>query len=70
MYSEITLCPLCERNMDVQEHITLRQVLHNCLSEEIVINYSHLTGNLNQQYDFISSYEKLLEIRDELLAEA
>ena len=40
MYSKNTLCPLCERNIDTQE--------------ERFINYSHLTGNINQQHDFLS----------------
>ena len=70
IYLENSLCPLCERNIDSRQHIALCQVLPNCLSEERVINYSDLTGNINQQHDFISSYKKLLEIRDELLAEA
>ena len=47
------------------------QVLQNCISEkEKNINYYHLKGTITQQYDFISLYEKLLEIRDELLAES
>ena len=70
LYSDNTLCPLCERSIDTQEHITHCQVLTNCIAGENVINFSHLTGTLEQQSSFIASYEKLLEVRDELLSEA
>ena len=70
LYSDNTLCPLCERSIDTQEHIAHCQVLKNCIAGENVINYSHLTGTLEQQSSFIASYEKLLEVRDELLLEA
>ena len=45
-------------------------MLKNCIAEEKVIDYSHLTGTLEQQSTFIASYEKLLEVRDDLLSEA
>ena len=70
MYSDNTLCPLCERSIDTQEHIAHCQVLKNCITEANVIDYTHLTGTLEQQASFITSYEKLLEARDELLSEA
>ena len=34
MYSDNTLCPLCERFIDTQEHIILCQVLQNCIAED------------------------------------
>ena len=70
MYSDNTLCPLCERSIDTQDHIAHCLVLKNCVREDISIDYTHLTGTLEQQASFIASYEKLLEARDELLSEA
>ena len=70
MYSDNTLYPLCERSIDTQQHIAHCQVLKNCITEANVIDYTHLTGTLEQQASFIASYEKLLEARDELLSEA
>ena len=69
MYSDNTLCPLCERCIDTQEHIILCQVLQNCIAEDNALIYTHLTGTIEQQSHFIASYEKLLEARDELLSE-
>ena len=70
MYSDNTLCPLCERSIDTQDHIAHCLVLKNCVREDISIDYTHLTGTLEQQASFIASYEKLLEARDEPLSEA
>ena len=70
MFPDNTLCPLCERNIDTQEHIILCPVLQNCIVEDKDLIYTHLTGTLEQQSEFIASYEKLLEVRDELLSEA
>ena len=51
-------------------HIVWASVLHNCIVEDKALIYTHLTGTLEQQSEFIASYEKLLEVRDELLLEA
>ena len=45
-------------------------MLKNCVREDLAIDYTHLTGTLEQQASFIASYDKLLEARDELLSEA
>ena len=66
MYSNNTLCWVCERCEDTQEHILVCKVLLNILPLKKHIEYNHMNGTEEQQVDFIQSYEKYLELRDEL----
>ena len=66
MYSDNTLCWVCERSEDTQEHLILCKVLLNILPLEKHIEYNHMNGTEEQQVNFIQTYEKYLELRDEL----
>ena len=65
-----TLCPLCERLEDTQQHVLYCKVLQDCLPHTISPQYEHLNGDPNQQAAFIKVYEKYLIRRDQLLEEA
>ena len=67
MNQENTLCPLCERYQDTQEHICQCQVLLDVQPLHSPVDYSGLFGTVHQQKDFIVKYEKYLKLRDELL---
>ena len=66
MYSDNTLCWVCERSEDTQEHLILCKVLLNILPLETHIEYNHMNGTEEQQINFIQTYEKYLELRDKL----
>ena len=65
-----TLCPLCERLEDTQQHVLYCKVLQDCLPHTISPQYEHVNGDPNQQAAFIKVYEKYLIRRDQLLEEA
>ena len=67
MYSNNTLCPLCERTEDTQSHLLSCKVLQDILPMTENTEYSHMNGTAHQQTDFIKIYEKYLKLRDELL---
>ena len=66
MYTDNTLCWVCERHEDTQEHLLLCKVLLNILPLEKHIEYNHMNGTEEQQVDFIQTYKNYLELRDEL----
>ena len=66
MYSSV-LCPLCKTYDDTQEHVLLCKVLQHILPLKSHIVYEHIKGTLEQQTEFLKTYEKYLNIRDELL---
>ena len=66
MYSDNTLCWVCERSEDTQEHLILCKVLLNILPLEKHIEYNHMSGTEEQQVNFIQTYKKYLELCDEL----
>ena len=67
MYSENTLCPICERSIDSQNHVIQCKVLQDIIPLTNQVNLSDIEGSLEQQKDFIQIYEKYLALRDELL---
>ena len=66
MYSDNTLCWVCERSEDIQEHLLLCKVLSKHQPLEKHIEYNHINGTEEQQVNFIQTYEKYLELCDEL----
>ena len=67
-YQENYLCPLCERYPDTQEHIGLCRVLQDIKPLSFPIDYSDLSGTVQQQLNFIVKYEDYLSLRDENLS--
>ena len=67
MNSDNSLCPVCERSPDTQQHILDCQVLKNILPMHTDVEYNKLFGTTQEQKEFIIIYEKYLEERDELL---
>ena len=65
-----TLCPLCERCEDSQEHVLYCKVLQDIMPHIILPQYEHLNGTPGQQTEFIQVYEKYLILRDQLLEES
>ena len=49
MYSENSLCPICERRPDTQEHLSLCPVLQSILPLVKHIDYSHIHGSVEPQ---------------------
>ena len=49
MYSENSLCPICERSPDIQEHLPLCPVLQSILPLVKHIDYNHIHGSVEQQ---------------------
>ena len=66
MNSENTLCWVCERSEDTQEHVICYSVLLNILPQKKPIEYNHTNGTGEQQIEFIKKYERYVERRDEL----
>ena len=69
MYSDNTLCPICERTSDTQQHVLECKVLQDILPLKNHIKYNHINGTISEQKEFVTTYAKYLEIRDELLSE-
>ena len=67
-YAENTLCPVCERFEDDQEHVGCCSVLLNIRPQETHLNYQNIYGNVQQQKEVAMMYIQLLQLRDELLA--
>ena len=64
--SENTLCWVCERSEDTQEHVLCCNVLLNILPQKKPIEYNQINGTEEQQIEFIKTYKRYLELRDEL----
>ena len=69
MYSDNTLCPICERSIDSQNHIIQCQVLQDIIPRTNEVTFSDIEGSLEQQKALIETYEKYLALREELLEE-
>ena len=66
-----TLCPLCERQEDTQQHVLFCQVLRDISPNTTSLpQYEHPNGSPEQQIEFIKAYEKYLVLRDQLLEES
>ena len=60
-------CPLCEPCQDTQLHISQCQILQDMLPPHSFVQYSDLFGNIHQQKRLTDSFDKNLNLRDELL---
>ena len=67
MYSENSLCPICERSPDTQEHLPLCPVLQSILPLVKHIDYSHIHGSVEQQKEYVQIYKQYLELRNEFM---
>ena len=67
LYSHNTLCPICERSIDTQEHLIQCKVLLDILPLTENISYSDLQGSTQRQVEFVRIYEQYLTLRDEIL---
>ena len=70
MYKENTLCPICERSPDTQEHVTQCKVLLGIQPLNIHINHDHIRGSVDEQAQFVKTYKPYLKLRDELLKDS
>ena len=70
MYSDNTLCPICEQSIDSQNHVVQCKVLQDIIPLTNQVNLSDIEESLEQQKGFIQIYEKYLALRDELLEES
>ena len=66
-YPENTLCPLCERFEDTQEHVGCCPVLLDIKPQEKPGPYQQIYGSVQQQKEFTNIYIQLLQLRDKLL---
>ena len=67
-YSDNTLCPICERSEDLQEHIGCCPVLLAIKPQDTPIIYKHIYGTVEQQKKVAQQYIIYLQLPDELLA--
>ena len=67
-YTENTLCPICERAEDTQEHVGCCPVLLGIKPQATLPLYENIYGNVHQQKEVAQIYLQLLQLRDELLA--
>ena len=67
-FSDNTLCPICERCVDSQEHVGCCSVLLDIKPQETAIIYNHIYGSVQQQKEVARQYILYLQLRDELLA--
>ena len=70
MYSDNTLCPVCERCADTQNHLIHCKVLQDIIPLTNEVCFSDIEGSLEEQKAFIQTYEKYLTLRVELLEES
>ena len=70
MYSDNTLCPICEQSIDSQNHLIQCKVLQDIIPLPNEVHFSDIEGSIDQQKAFIEVYEKYLALRDELLEES
>ena len=67
MYPENSLCPMCERSLDTQEHLLLCPVLQNILPLRKHVYYKQINGSVDQQETYVKIYKCYLQLRDELM---
>ena len=67
LYSQNTLCPVCERSIDTQSHVLKCQVLQNILPLTENISYSDIYGTTQSQIELVRVYEQYLVLRDKIL---
>ena len=67
MYSENSLCPMCERSPDTQQHLPLCTVLTNSLPIEKHMDYTYINVSVEQQREYVQVYKRYLELRDQLM---
>ena len=61
MYSNNTLCPVCEQSEYTQSHLINWNVLLDILPLNRNIEFNHLKGSAEQQAEFVKIYEKYEE---------
>ena len=66
MYPNNILCWVCERSEDSQEHVLCCNVLLDILPLTKPIDYNQINGTEEQQTEFIKTYNRYLELQDEL----
>ena len=67
-YTENTLCPICERAEDTQEHVGCCPVLLGIKPQATPPLYENIYGNVHQQKEMTQMCMLILQLRDELLA--
>ena len=67
MYSQNSLCPICERFSDSQDHILQCKVLQDICPLEEQVEYNSIYCTTHEQEELVKVYEKYLGLRDELL---
>ena len=70
MYKDNSLCPICERSPDTQEHVTQCKILLSIKPLKYHINYDHIRGSVEEQAQFVRMYKSYLKLRDELLQDS
>ena len=70
MHKDNTLCPICERVSDSQEHLIECQVLQNICPKDNEINYNYIRGTIEEQKSIAKVYENYLSLRDEILGDS
>ena len=67
LYSQNTLCPICERSIDTQSHILDCQVLQDILPLTENVLYTDIYGTTQSQIKLVRVYEQYITLRDEIL---
>ena len=67
LYSQNTLCPICERSIDTQSHILDCQVLQDILPLTENVSYTDIYGTTQSQIKLVRIYEQYIMLRDEIL---
>ena len=67
MYPENSLCPMCERSLDTQEHLLLCPVLQKNLPLRKHMDYKHINWSVDQQETYVKIYKCYLELQDEVM---
>ena len=67
-FADNTLCPICERFEDSQEHVGFCPVLKDIKPLATLATYQNIYGSVEQQKEVAEIYLQLLQLRDELLA--
>ena len=67
MCPEKSLCPMCERSLDTQEHLLLCPVLQNILPLRKHVDYKQINGSVDQQETYVKIYKCYLQLCDELM---
>ena len=68
-FADNTLCPICERYVDSQEHAICCPVLLAKRPQVPNQQYKHIYGNVKQQKEIAQVFIQYLKLRDELLAD-